>query len=172
MRLHSAAAIALLLPAAIAVAQQPVAAKHAFTPEDWYKVTTVSAPSLSPDGGKVALTVTTVREAENKRHSEIWIVPTAGGSAMRYTSPSFESSNARFSEDGKILYFTSQRPETRGQSWALRMDEPSGEAYQPSGPQRVLNGWQPANRWLSSIMPISDVSPCKRCSSTSLNTAG
>jgi len=146
MRLHSAVAVGLLLPAAIAGAQQPAAAKHAFTPEDWYKVTTVSAPSLSPDGGKVAITVTTVRESENKRHSEIWIVPTAGGSAMRYTSPSFESSNARFSEDGKILYFTSQRPETRGQSWALRMDEPSGEAYQPSGPQRVLNGSQPADK--------------------------
>jgi len=146
MRLHSAAAVGVLLPAAIAGAQQPAAAKHAFTPEDWYKVTTVSAPSLSPDGGKVAITVTTVRESENKRHSEIWIVPTAGGSAMRYTSPSFESSNARFSEDGKILYFTSQRPETRGQSWALRMDEPSGEAYQPSGPQRVLNGSQPADK--------------------------
>ena len=146
MRLHSAAAVGLLLPAAIAGAQQPAAAKQAFTPEDWYKVTTVSAPSLSPDGGKVAITVTTVRESENKRHSEIWIVPTAGGSAMRYTSPSFESSNARFSEDGKILYFASQRPETRGQSWALRMDEPSGEAYQPSGPQRVLNGSQPADK--------------------------
>ena len=146
MRLHSAVAVGLLLPAAIAGAQQPAAAKQAFTPEDWYKVTTVSAPSLSPDGGKVAITVTTVRESENKRHSEIWIVPTAGGSAMRYTSPSFESSNARFSEDGKILYFASQRPETRGQSWALRMDEPSGEAYQPSGPQRVLNGSQPADK--------------------------
>jgi dipeptidyl aminopeptidase/acylaminoacyl peptidase len=146
MRLHSAAAVGLLLPAAIAGAQQPVAAKHAFTPEDWYKVTTVSAPSLSPDGGKVALTVTTLREAENKRHSEIWIVPTAGGAAMRYTSPSFESSNARFSEDGKLLYFTSQRPETRGQNWALRMDEPSGEAYQPTGPQHVLNGSQPADK--------------------------
>ena len=146
MRLHSAAAVGLLLPAAIAGAQQPVAAKHPFTPEDWYKVTTVSAPSLSPDGGRVAITVTTVREAENKRHTEIWIVPTAGGAAMRYTSPSFESSNARFSEDGKILYFSSQRPETRGQSWALRMDEPSGEAYQPTGPQRVLNGSQPADK--------------------------
>jgi dipeptidyl aminopeptidase/acylaminoacyl peptidase len=146
MRLHSAAAAGLLLLAAIAGAQQPVAARHAFTPEDWYKVTTVSTPSLSPDGGKVAVTVTTVREAENKRHTEIWIVPTAGGTAMRYTSPSFESSNPRFSEDGKLLYFTSQRPETRGQSWALRMDEPSGEAYQPTGPQRVLNGSQPADK--------------------------
>ncbi|MFI5228002.1 MAG: S9 family peptidase [Gemmatimonadales bacterium] len=145
MRLQTAAAAGLLLPAAFAGAQLS-STKHAFTPEDWYKLTTVSAPSLSPDGGKVAFTVTTVREAENKRHTEIWVVPTAGGVPMRYTSPSFESANPRFSEDGKILYFTSQRPEVRGQNWALRMDEASGEAYQPTGPQRVLEGSQPADK--------------------------
>ena len=76
----------LLVPAA-AFAQ----AKRPFTPGDWYKVTNVSAPTLSPDGGKVAFTVTTVREAENRRHTEVWVVPTSGGEAARYTSPAFES---------------------------------------------------------------------------------
>ncbi len=46
---------------AVSAAQAP-GAKHGFTPADWYKVTTVSTPVLSPDGGKVAFTVTTVRE--------------------------------------------------------------------------------------------------------------
>lgn len=137
MRSQTIAAVGLLLHAAFAAAQQATPAKHAFTPEDWYKLTTVSTPSLSPDGSKVAITVTTVRESENKRHTEIWVVPTAGGAPTRYTSPSFESANPRFSEDGKILYFTSQRPEVRGQNWALRMDEPSGEAYQPTGQPRA-----------------------------------
>lgn len=122
-------------------------AKRPFIPEDWYKVTNVSAPTLSPDGGKVAFTVTTVRETENRRHTEVWIVPTAGGAAMRYTSPSFESSAPRFSEDGKILYFTSQRPGAgRGTQWALHMDVPSGEAYQPARPVTFTNGSQPADR--------------------------
>ncbi len=147
MRPQTTAVVALLVPAAFAVAQQaPAAARHAFTPEDWYKVTTVSSPELSPDGGKVAITVTTVREAENRRHSEIWIVPTVGGMPQRYTSPSFESSNPRFSDDGSMLYFTSQRPETRGQNWALQMDQPSGEAFQPTGAPRIASGSQPADK--------------------------
>ena len=54
---------ALVLPAAALNAQQQQgAAKRAFTLSDWYKVTTVSAPALSPDGSRVAFTVTTVRD--------------------------------------------------------------------------------------------------------------
>ena len=102
MRLRLAAAI--VLPVGIVAAQQPAPARHAFTPADWYKVITLSAPALSPDGKQVAFTVTTVREAENRRHSEVWVVGTQGGEPMRYTSPGFESSAPRFSDDGKILY--------------------------------------------------------------------
>ena len=119
---------ALFLLALPLGAQSP--APRAFTPADWFKVTTLSAPSMSPDGKLVAFTVTTVVERENKRHSEVWAVPTTGGEAVRYTSPGFESSNPRFSPDGKYLLFTSTRPGGRGSAWALRMDQPGGEAAQ------------------------------------------
>lgn len=117
--------LALALPLA---AQSP--APRAFTLADWFKVTTLGAPSMSPDGKLVAFTVTTVVERENKRHSEVWAVPTAGGEAVRYTSPGYESSNPRFSPDGRYLFFTSNRPGGRGATWALRMDQPGGEATQ------------------------------------------
>jgi len=133
-----------LVPA-IAYAQQ-TPARHAFTPADWYKVTQVGAPALSPDGAKVAFTVTTVKEAENRRHSEVWVVSTQGGEPARYTSPSFESSAPRFSDDGKLLYFTSQRPGTRGANWALRMDQAAGEAFQPERPPQFRSGSQPADK--------------------------
>src|SRR6476646_9216840 len=129
----------------VSAAQAPVA-KHGFTPADWYKVTTVSTPVLSPDGGKVAFTVTTVRETENRRHSEVWVAATSGGDAARYTSPAFESSSPRFSDDGKILYFTSQRPGGRGTNWALRMDQPAGEAYQPDRAPTFSTGSQPSDK--------------------------
>ena len=105
-------------------------APRAFTPADWYKVTTLSSPAMSPDGKLVAFTVTTVVERENKRHSEVWAVLTTGGEAVRYTSPGYESSSPRFSPDGKYLFFTSTRPGGRGNAWALRMDQPGGEATQ------------------------------------------
>ncbi|MFA6165905.1 MAG: S9 family peptidase [Gemmatimonadaceae bacterium] len=116
--------------AAPAAAPQAQAGPRAFTPSDWYKVTQLASPAMSPDGKLVAFTVTTVVERENKRHSEIWAVATAGGAPVRYTSPGYESSNPRFSPDGKYLFFTSNRPGGRGATWALRMDQPGGEATQ------------------------------------------
>ncbi|WP_373071222.1 prolyl oligopeptidase family serine peptidase [Gemmatimonas sp.] len=99
---------------------------------DWYRVVNVSSPAVSPDGKRVAMTVTKAVEAENKRHSEIWVVNTAGGEAQRWTSPSTESSNPRWSPDGKYLFFTSPRAGGHGSTWAIRLDQPSGEATQVS----------------------------------------
>jgi dipeptidyl aminopeptidase/acylaminoacyl peptidase len=135
MRVRGACLLVLFLVSAPAAAQQTQG--RAFTPADWYRLTTVSSPAMSPDGRLVAFTVTTALEAENKRHSEVWVVPTAGGEPMRYTSPSTESSNPRFSHDGRYLFFNSNRQGGRGSTWALRMDQPGGEAFQvndyPSG---------------------------------------
>lgn len=125
------------LPALAALAPALLPAQRAMQPNDWHRVTTVSQPAMSPDGRHVAMTVTTVNERENKRHSEVWVVATAGGDPVRYTAPAFESSSPRFSPDGKYLFFSSQRPGGSGNTWAIRMDAPSGEAMQltdwPSG---------------------------------------
>jgi dipeptidyl aminopeptidase/acylaminoacyl peptidase len=120
------ALIALAAPLFTIEAQGP----RPFTPADWYRLTTLSAPALSPDGRSVAFTVTTVREADNRRHQEVWVVPSAGGAATRYTAPGYESSNPRWSPDGRWLLFTSTRPGSRGRTWGLRMDQPGGEAVE------------------------------------------
>ncbi|HEX7024629.1 MAG TPA: hypothetical protein VF187_07410, partial [Gemmatimonadales bacterium] len=120
-------AVVALLGAGLA----PLSAQgRAFAPNDWYRVTTLSAPAVSPDGKQVAFTVTTIATAENKRHSEVWLVPAAGGDPSRMTSPGVESSNPRWSPDGRLLLFTSSRPGGKGRTWALRMDRPSGEAFE------------------------------------------
>jgi dipeptidyl aminopeptidase/acylaminoacyl peptidase len=128
--LRSALAAALWLGAAYPADAQPPAAGRAFQPADWYRLTTVSAPALSPAGDRVAFTVTTVREAENKRHSEVWVAATAGGAPQRFTSPGTESAAPRWSPDGKYLFFTSTRPGGKGSRWAIRLDQPGGEASQ------------------------------------------
>ncbi len=125
-----ATAILLAAVAGASGAQQSPNGKRAFTPTDYYKVTNLAAPEISPDGKLVAFTVTTVKEKDNKRHSEVWVVPTTSGAPTRYTSSGFESSNPHFSPDGKYLFFTSRRPEGKGARWALRMDVPGGEAFQ------------------------------------------
>ncbi|HET7187646.1 MAG TPA: hypothetical protein VFI52_05800, partial [Gemmatimonadaceae bacterium] len=133
--LRLAAAASLL--AVSSVAAQQATPQRAFQLADWYKLTTLTAPAMSPAGDRVAVTVTTVRETENKRHSEVWVVPTAGGEPQRFTSPGTESSAPYWSPDGKWLFFTSSRTGGKGNRWAIRMDQPSGEATQveryPSG---------------------------------------
>jgi dipeptidyl aminopeptidase/acylaminoacyl peptidase len=126
--LRAVFSFALLVgPAATLSAQSP---GRAFAPSDWYRIARVAAPTLSPDGNTIAFTVTTVRESENKRHSEVWIQPVAGGASRRMTSPGFESTAPRWSDDGKTLFFTSARPNSTGTQWAVRMDQ-GGEAFQP-----------------------------------------
>lgn len=132
----------LALPISVASAQE-VKAKRAFTPADWYRVTTIASPALSPDGRQVAFTITTVDEGANKRHSEVWLVSVDDGDPIRLTSPGTESSNPRWSEDGKTLYFNSSRPGGRGSTWALRMDRP-GEAFQPE--RMPPSGSQPKDK--------------------------
>src|SRR5690606_29678120 len=89
---RTAVAGAILFSAAAVLPASQLAAQgaRAFTPQDWYSVTTVSDPAISPDGSRIAFTVTTVVEKDNKRHSEVWVVPSNGGEAVRYTSPSTE----------------------------------------------------------------------------------
>src|SRR5688500_6585496 len=177
MRSSALAIAALLVPALGTSAQQrpataspaastqaPAAtARRAFTPADWYKVTTLAAPTVSPDGKLVAFTVTTVRESENKRHAEVWVVPAAGGEATRYTSPSTESSNPRFSPDGKYLLFNSTRPGSTVRTWGLRMDQPGGEAMEM---QDHPNGSVPRDKsfavWSEPVTPDTSADSTRR----------
>jgi dipeptidyl aminopeptidase/acylaminoacyl peptidase len=74
-----------------------------------------------------------VREAENKYHREVWVVGLDGGAPARWTSPGTESSNPRWSPDGRWLYFTSTRPGAKATTWRLRADAPAGEAEPVEG---------------------------------------
>jgi dipeptidyl aminopeptidase/acylaminoacyl peptidase len=120
------ALLALISTGAVSHAQ----GKRAFTLADWYRLSVLSAPAMSPDGSQIAFQVQTALEKDNRYHREVWVVPTAGGEPRRFTSPSTESTNPRWSPDGKLLLFTSQRPGGRGTTWMLRMDQPGGEAFQ------------------------------------------
>lgn len=125
---------ALLVLATSLSAQQP---KRPFELKDWYRLTVLSSPAMSPDGSRIAFTVQTVNERDNKYHREVWLVNASGGEPQRLTSPGTESSNPRWSPDGTRLIFTSQRPGGRGNTWMLRMDQPGGEAFQDDAYPRI-----------------------------------
>src|SRR5215471_8746684 len=91
-------AVFLLVASGVALAQtaaksdlpEPRAkdGKKLLTATDLMKMKAVGNPRLSPDGARVAYTVGEVKmekDKEWKTATQVWVVPTAGGSARQYT---------------------------------------------------------------------------------------
>src|SRR5216684_6164343 len=124
-----------LLPLTLHVQQ---ATPRPWQSTDYYRLTVVSDPKLSPDGRRVAFVVTTVVEDKDRRHNEIWVAPTDGSTpAFRYTSPATEAASPTWSPDGSLLAFTSKREGFDDDVWLLRTTPPGGEAFQISGVHAV-----------------------------------
>jgi dipeptidyl aminopeptidase/acylaminoacyl peptidase len=115
---------------------------------DYYRLTFVGDPELSPDGRRVAFVVTTVVEEKDKRHNEIWMAATDGAAPpFRYTSPVTDASNPTWSPDGSLLAFSSKREGSDDDIWFLRTAAPGGEAFQIKG-VHAMPVFSPDGKWL------------------------
>jgi len=129
-------------------------AKRMLELKDYYRIESIGSPAISPDGKLVAFVRTYIIEADNRRNSEIWIVPSdASAAPRRLTDPATSSSSPRWSPDGKLLTFSAAR--RRGAAggadaspvWFLRMDQPD-EPFQIQG----IDGtpiFSPDNQWIA-----------------------
>jgi len=119
--------------------------------EDYYRIESASATAISPDGRWVVFVRNSIIEAENQRHTEIWMSLSDGSAPpIRLSSPAFNASAPQWSPDGKLLAFHSTRtgPGVDGDIWFLRMDQAGGEAFQIPG----VSGtpiFSPDNRWIA-----------------------
>src|SRR5882672_3183547 len=101
--------------------------------QDYYLLESVSSPALSPDGRHVAFVRTRIVEAENRRHSEIWLAPSdASAEPVPITDPGVSATNPRWTPDVKLLAYSVARP---AGTWFLKMDDPHRPAVQIHGLQ-------------------------------------
>ncbi len=142
----------ILAPVAVALswaglsAQAPAAAppqpaQRAFVPSDTYRVLTLGAPAMAPDGSRVAVVVTRVDERQNVRRSEVWIAPTSGVAPKRLPlADSLDVTAPRFAPDGR-LYVSAAARRGRAQTYAFA---PEGRA---AAPVRVAAAPPPTASW-------------------------
>jgi len=104
--------VCLLAMAVPCLAEEAAATPRPMTVDDLWTMERVGSPALSPDGRRVAFTVTRFDEDKNKGNSDIWIVDVAGGSEPRRMTWNEGSDSGPFwSPDGKYLGFLSKRGE-------------------------------------------------------------
>lgn len=103
------------------------AQKQPFTIEALYKIKNVSDPQFSPDGDRVAFSVTSFNLEKGSSNSDIYIMDADGGNVRKMTSSDDADFHPRWSPDGKWLLFVSTR-EDGAQVWRMPMG--GGEATQ------------------------------------------
>ena len=73
--------------------------------EDFYRLKSVGAPELSPDGRWVAFTVTTRVESTNVETGEVWLGPSDASRAPTRVSPEGSSAGTiRWADDGQLKF--------------------------------------------------------------------
>ena len=122
MRNHVTMLLASLL--SLSVPSATAADTHPFSVHDMLAMDRISDPRVSPDGQSVAFTVRVTDLEANKGRNDIWMAPTAGGAARRLTSHEANDTQARWTPDGRSLFFVSTRT---GSAQVFRMNKDGGE---------------------------------------------
>src|SRR5689334_12901926 len=97
-------------------AAAPGAAKRGLTAEDYLAIESPGDPQISPDGKTVAYTISSIDGKQNRRHTAIWLVPMDGSHEPRQFTTGESSKLPRWSPDGRMLAFISQREAAGGGS--------------------------------------------------------
>lgn len=147
------ASILLVLVAVHAVA----ADSRPLKVDDLFALRDVRDPRISPDGKWVAYTVSWGDLKKDRRDTDIYVIPIAGGEPLRLTSSDKPETTPRFSPDGKWLAFLSGRLGSHTQVWL--MNRAGGEAVQLTDYQASVSdlAWSPDSRRLALV--VADVDP-------------
>lgn len=91
------------------------------TPEVMWKMGRVGESTLSPDGKSVLYSTTWYNMDENRGVTNLFIMPSEGGSPRQLTDNAGNDSAPQWSADGKAIYFLSDRSGD-GQIWMINAD--------------------------------------------------
>ena len=79
------------------------------SPQDLYRIQTISDPAISPDGRHVVFSVQRVDRDSERKYANLWVAPTGGGAPRRFTYGDQQDTRPRWSPDGTRIAFLSNR---------------------------------------------------------------
>ena len=148
-----------------AMAWPTSAQQRGFQPADYYDLVSVGDVAVSPEGDLVAFTVTRILEEENRRLREVWMQALENGrpsgDPYRFTAPTWDSFAPRWSPDGALLSFTSQRGDEDNSTWFVRVSGPGGEAFRIEG-VRGAPVWSADGEWIAYLALAEDTESDER----------
>ncbi|MBI1294523.1 prolyl oligopeptidase family serine peptidase [bacterium] len=112
--------------------------------EDLYQLQSVNDPQMSPDGQQVIYVQQRVDRKSEKKFTNLWIVPSAGGMPRQFTYGDWRDSLPRWSPDGSRIAFLSTRKDEK-QAQIYLIPAHGGEARQLTNLQGSVNSlsWSP-----------------------------
>lgn len=124
-----------------------------WTPGMMIQLKRITSAMISPDGNRVAYTVSTpIMEGEKSEFiTHVWITSTDGKMNRQFTFGDKSCSNARFSPDNKYISFTSSRD---GRSQLSLMFPDGGEAERITGQKNDVGiyAWSPDCKSIAFLM--------------------
>ncbi|MDX1482551.1 MAG: S9 family peptidase [Woeseiaceae bacterium] len=102
------------------------------TLDDMYRLHDIGEARISPDGSRIAYTVTTIDREQDEYVSDLWMVRWDGSESVQLTHTPESESTPRWSPDGRHLAFLSDRGDADKGNQVWLLDMSGGEARQIS----------------------------------------
>jgi dipeptidyl aminopeptidase/acylaminoacyl peptidase len=123
--------------------------KRAVTVDDMHSFKRVGSPVISPNGKKVAFTVSFYCEKKKKRFSDIYIMDIDGRNMRKLTAHPAIESGISWSPDSRKIAFSSAREDKKSQIYIIDITGGEAEKLTDISSGASSPRWSPDGKWIA-----------------------